>query len=126
MAKIRREIKEGKVPNEGQNNENRENDSCVFIQRRIRGILARKYVERMREEEMEFLGMCRKKKTPEEMLRDPSRKMLETAKERKEVRQSHLNQYNDAKEVIMEEIENNQGTDIMEQMLKERREWVNE
>jgi len=26
----------------------------------------------------------------------------------------------------MEEVENNQGTDIMEQMLKERRGWVNE
>ena len=43
-------------------------------------------------------------------------------KERKEVRMSHLAQYNDARDVIMDEIEGNQGTDIMEQMLKERRE----
>ena len=47
-------------------------------------------------------------------------------KERREVRKSNLYQYNDARDVIMEEIEGNQGTDIMEQMLKERREWVNE
>jgi len=40
---------------------------------------------------MEFLGMCRKKKSPEEMLQDPSRKMNETMKERRDVRQSHLN-----------------------------------
>lgn len=42
------------------------------------------------------------------------------------MRSSHLNQYNDARDIIMDEIEGNQGTDIMEQMLKERREWVNE
>lgn len=41
----------------------------------MRGILARKTVETMREEEMEFLGMKRKKKTPEEMLNDPIKKM---------------------------------------------------
>lgn len=68
----------------------------------------------MRDEEMEFLGMCPKKKTPEELMHDPSKKMLETMQERRDVRQSHLDQYNDARDVIMEEIENNQGTDIME------------
>ena len=86
MAKIRRDIKEGKVPQDGQNNENKEAESCVFMQRRIRGILARKYVERMREEEMEFLGMCRKKKSPAELMNDPLKKMNETMKERRDVR----------------------------------------
>jgi len=41
----------------------------------MRGILARKKVEEMRDEEMEFLGMKRKKKTPEEMINDPIKKM---------------------------------------------------
>lgn len=76
MAKLRRDIKEGKAPVDSQNNENKDNEASIFIQRRVRGILARKYVERMREEEMEFLGMCRKKKTSEELVRDPSNKML--------------------------------------------------
>lgn len=31
MAKIRRDIKEGKVPTDGQNNDNKENESSVFI-----------------------------------------------------------------------------------------------
>jgi len=48
---------------------------CVFIQRRIRGILARKYVDRLREEEMEFLGMSKKKKNPMDLLNDPLKKM---------------------------------------------------
>lgn len=54
---------------------------------------------------MEFLGMCRKKKTPIELLNDPIKKMEDTMKERRDVRRSHLAQYTDAKDVIMEEIE---------------------
>lgn len=40
----------------------------------MNGILARKNVERLRNEEMEFLGMSRKKKTPEEEKNDPIKK----------------------------------------------------
>ena len=61
----------------------------------------------MREEEMEFLGMCRKKKSPAELINDPEQKMNTTMKERREVRMSHLAQYNDARDVIMDEIEGN-------------------
>ena len=71
-----REIKEGKI-GDPQKGDNTENESCCFIQRRIRGILARKYVDRLREEEMEFLGMSRKKKTPTELMNDPIAKMEE-------------------------------------------------
>ena len=52
--------------------------------------MARKYVERMREEEMEFLGMSRKKKAPQALLHDPEKKMASTMKERRDVRMSHL------------------------------------
>jgi hypothetical protein len=62
-------IREGKVPQV--NKDNQENDACLTIQQRMRGILARKFVERLRSEEMEFLGMQRKKKTPEEERNDP-------------------------------------------------------
>lgn len=86
-----RDIKEGKVPGDTQKTENQENESCVFIQRRIRGILARKYVDRLREEEMEFLGMSRKKKTPAEMLKDPLKQATDTQKDRKDVQESHQN-----------------------------------
>jgi len=30
------------------NQENKENEACVFLQKRMRGILARKFVERLR------------------------------------------------------------------------------
>lgn len=62
-------IREGKM--QQVNKDNQESESCMFIQQRMRGILARKYVERLRSEEMEFLGMARKKKTPEEERNDP-------------------------------------------------------
>ena len=37
-------------------------EMSVYIQKYMRGIMARKYVESLREEEMEFLGMIPKKK----------------------------------------------------------------
>jgi hypothetical protein len=43
-----------------------EHEASLFIQRRLRGILARKRIEEMRQEEMVFLGMARKPKTKEE------------------------------------------------------------
>jgi hypothetical protein len=41
----------------------------------MRGIIARKYVENLRIEEMEFLGMAKRKKTKEEERNDPIKKM---------------------------------------------------
>lgn len=70
--------------------------------------------------------MCKRKKTPQELMNDPEKIMRETMQERRDIRKSHQDQYNDARDVIMEEIENNQGTDIMEHMLKDRREWLYE
>lgn len=69
--------------------------------------MARKHVERLRTEEMEFLGMMRKKKTPEEERNDPIKKMEETRKERKLVQENNWKRYQDAKVLLREEIEEN-------------------
>lgn len=45
--------------------------------------MARKFVEKLRSDEMEFLGMIRKQKTAEEERNDPIRKMQQTRSERK-------------------------------------------
>ena len=45
--------------------------------------MARKQVEKMRIEEMEFLGMSRRKKTAEEELNDPIKIMQQTQEARK-------------------------------------------
>lgn len=92
----------------------------------MRAIIARKNIEIMRQNEMEFLGMMRKVKTAEEEKNDPIKKMERIRSERKLVQVNNWTKYNDAKEALKEEIDANEGTDIREQMLKERREWVNE
>lgn len=73
QAEMVRKLREGKLQETSK--DQKEIESCVILQRRMRGILARKKVEEMRDEEMEFLGMKRKKKTPEEMINDPIKKM---------------------------------------------------
>jgi len=78
-----RQLREGKISE--QTKDNQENDFSVTIQKRFRGILARKQVERLRAEEMEFLGMQRRKKTQEEERNDPIKKMEETRQIRKNI-----------------------------------------
>lgn len=56
-----------------------------FLSRRIRGILARKKVEDMRNEEMVFLGMTRRPKTAVTRDKDSLSIMGETREHRKKV-----------------------------------------
>lgn len=51
----------------------------------IRGILARKTIEKMRQEEMIFLGMQRRPKTEEEKKNDPIKASEETQDTRKKI-----------------------------------------
>ena len=67
-----KKLREGKLPEP--NKENQENEACVKLQQRMRGILDRKRVDDLRCEEMEFLGMAVKKKTAAEAIDDPGKK----------------------------------------------------
>lgn len=119
-----RKLREGKLAEKDKDNQ--ENESCVIIQQRMRGILARKQVELLRTEEMQFLGMQKKKKTAEEERNDPIKILERNRMERKSVQEGNWKNYLNAKAVLKDEIEENQGTDIMEGMLKERRDWITE
>jgi hypothetical protein len=60
--------------------------AAQVVQCRIRGILARKDVERQRQEEMVFLGMQRKPKTDKELENDnPIQEMNDTNEHRKQL-----------------------------------------
>lgn len=59
-AKLTNQRKQGLVITKDKDVEKQE--MSVYIQKYMRGIMARKYVESLREEEMEFLGMIPKKK----------------------------------------------------------------
>jgi hypothetical protein len=69
---------------------------------------------------MIFLGMTRKVKTAWEVENDPIVKMEETRKERKLIQENNMKKYIDAKLILKDEIDENEGTDILEQMKKER------
>lgn len=71
--------------------EQMENDAALLIQRRIKGILARKRIDEIRQEEMVFLGMSRKPRT------EPISKMKQTMVERKQIQKSYMDEYVDAK-----------------------------
>jgi len=75
---------------------------------------------------MQFLGMQKKKKTAEEERNDPIKLMDRQRAERKSVQEGNWKSYLNAKANIKDEIEANEGTDIMEGMLKDRRDWINE
>ena len=70
-----------------------EEASGEVIQSRIRGVLARKTIEKMRQEEMIFLGMQRKPKTEEEKKNDPIKEAASTQVHRKNVQQDHWNDF---------------------------------
>jgi len=46
--------------------------------------------------------------------------------DRKNIQDGYSKQYETSKKTLKDEIDENQGTDIMEGMLKDRREWVND
>jgi hypothetical protein len=86
------------------------------VQRRIRGIIARKQVEAMRQEEMIFLGMIRPPK-PENDEEDPVAIMMKTRKHRKELQEDHTIVFDTAKQELEDYIEEIEGNDIQENML---------
>lgn len=95
-----------------------ENDAALLIQRRLKGILARRRIDDIRQQEMEFLGMSRKPKT------DPIERMKKTMDERKQIQKSYMAEYQDAKGDVKGEIIDMEEDEIREQMLKERRDWI--
>ena len=101
------------------------NEAIIRIQRRMRGILARKYVDSLRNDEMEFLGMSRKRPNLDDPnYRDPIELAKKTEAERKRVQATNFANYNDAKTMLQEEMEENEGSTMMEDMIKERRDWI--
>lgn len=111
-------IKEGLVKERSK--DQMENDAALFIQRRIKGILARKRIDELRQEEMIFLGMSRKPKN------DPINRMKKTMDERKQIQKSYMSEYMDAKQDVKQEIFDTEEDEIRERMLKDRRDWIQE
>ena len=95
-----------------------------MIQCLIRGILARKQIEEMRQEEMIFLGMQRAPKSDDEKQNDPIKHATETRGYRKNIQEDHWDDYQEKRKDLIEEIKDIEGNDITDSMLKSRRDWV--
>jgi hypothetical protein len=79
----------------------------------------------MRQEEMIFLGMQRKPKTAAELaLDDPIAEMEKTKQIRKQMQEDNMIVFDAAKQDLADAIDEIEGNDIIENMLKERREWI--
>ena len=120
---MKRRLQQGKIEDRGSGMQ-AEQASAEFIQRRIRGILARRQIENMRQEEMVFLGMLRKPKGPDEIENDPIKKQDGTMEQRKQAQVANMEAFELAKDEIIQEIQDIEGNDIEELMLKERRDWI--
>ena len=70
-------IKEGLIKEKSK--DEMENEATLVIQRRMRGIIARKRIDEIRQEEMVFLGMSRKPRV------DPINRAKKTMDERKQI-----------------------------------------
>lgn len=119
---VRKRMHNGKM--QAPTKQEAEEQSAEIIQNRIRGILARKTIEKMRQEEMIFLGMERKPKTEEEKKNDPIKQAESTQQNRKHIQVSHWDDYQEKKKDMVGEINEIEGSDIVDSMLKQRRDWV--
>lgn len=103
--------------------EEREKLAAVYVQKQLRGILARKRVNEMRQEELIFLGMAPKPKTsPDE--EDPIAKANRIKKERRKKQGEHWTEYETALDDMHEFIKRKEGPDIKEEQLNDRRKWI--
>ena len=101
-AELRKKIKDGQIK-DYQSKDQQEKDASIFIQKRLRGILARKRVEEVRQDEMIFLGMARKPKVNDGKP-DPIEQMNDTKEHRKLIQKNFMEEYDNAKEELKEEI----------------------
>ena len=99
-------------------------ESCTRFQKIFKGIIDRKRIEQIRNEELVFLGMAPKPKDSTDKSQDPMIKAEETRAARKATQIEKMKDYENAKEELKEEIKDNQGPDIQEDMIQERREWI--
>ena len=86
-----------------------DSEAAIKVQRILRGIVARKTVEQMRQDELVFLGMA---KTKEDMMNDQITKSKRTEESRKRLQQENWEDYERNLKTIKEDIKENEGYDI--------------
>ena len=80
----------------------------------------------MRQDEMVFLGMARPVQTEEEIKNGPLAIQAREAERRKQKQDDNMIIFDRAKQEIHDDIETIEGVDIVDEMLRERRDWIHE
>lgn len=102
--------------------DNAREEAILVVQKYYRGYKAREYVDKLRQDEFEFLGM--KKPLNDPFHTEEMNKFLKTKQEMKYIKGEHEKEYQDELKRQKELIKKNYGPDIKEDMLQKRREWI--
>lgn len=94
-----------------------------MIQKTIKGYLARKLVDRMREEELKFLGIIKKPQNPN----DPTTAVYQMNKHRADMRKTQLQntkEYQETISTLKDDLYEKWEEPMKEKMLRDRRLWI--
>jgi len=120
-AEMKKRIKEGL---ELASEEEKEKRATILAQKRLKGVIARSKTDKMRQEELYFLGMAERPKTLEEEKKSSAVRVKEIEamrkKRQKEVYEEYKNYIGEAKEMI----KLNEEFDIRDKMYDERMLWI--
>jgi len=103
--------------------ENKRSDAVIVIQKYFRGFTSREQVEKIREDELVFLGMKKVSEDP----KDPNSQTFKynaTRDHRKALQKEFDEEYKQGLDEIKNGIREYQAPDIKEVMLEERRKWI--
>ena len=120
-AETRRRIKEGL---ELASDEEKEKKATILIQKRLKGLIARAKTDKMRQEELYFLGMADKPKTAEEEKKSSALRVKEIEAQRKKLQKEVHEEYKNAIIETKEMIKLNEEFDIRDKMYDERMLWI--
>jgi hypothetical protein len=120
-AEMKRRIKEGLEMASATEKDNR---ATLLIQKRLKGYIARAEVDRMRQEEFEFLGMMEKSKTKEEKMNATPLKVKAIEDKRKKEQEDAYADFKNAITKIKETKRLNEEFDIKDKMYDERMMWI--
>lgn len=102
--------------------DNTREEAIMVVQKYYRGYKSREYVDKLRQEEFEFLGM--KKVENDDIQKEEMNKFIKTKQEMKYIKGEHEKEYQDELKRQKELIKKNEGPDIKEDMLRKRRDWI--
>jgi len=103
--------------------DNKRVDAVVVIQKYFRGFTSREKVEKIREDELIFLGMKKVKENP----KDPNSQVYKynvTRENRKALQKEFDEEYKQSLDDMKDKIKEYEAPDMKEAMLEERRKWI--